>query len=111
MHGDGESGAALVNGDIDKISFTGSVGTGKKIAAACAGRLIPCSLELGGKDAMIVCSDADLERAANGAVYLSMFNSGQVCIGVERIYVVDSVADEFIKLVSGKSRDGDLRAG
>jgi len=103
VHGDGESGAALVNGDIDKISFTGSVGTGKKIAAACAARLIPCSLELGGKDAMIVCSDADLERAANGAVYLSMFNSGQVCVSVERIYVVDSVADEFIKLVRQKA--------
>ena len=103
VHGDGETGAALVSGDIDKISFTGSVGTGKKIAAACAERLIPCSLELGGKDAMIVCSDADLERAANGAVYLSMFNSGQVCVGVERIYVVDSVADEFIKLVAEKA--------
>jgi acyl-CoA reductase-like NAD-dependent aldehyde dehydrogenase len=103
VHGDGESGAALVSGDIDKISFTGSVGTGKKVAAACASRLIPCSLELGGKDAMIVCSDADLERAANGAVYLSMFNSGQVCVGVERIYVVESVADEFIRLVTDKA--------
>ena len=103
VHGDGETGAALVAGDVDKISFTGSVGTGKKIAAACAGRLIPCSLELGGKDAMIVCADADLERAANGAVFLSMFNSGQVCIGVERIYVVDSVADAFIKLVKEKA--------
>jgi acyl-CoA reductase-like NAD-dependent aldehyde dehydrogenase len=103
VHGDGESGAALVSGDIDKVSFTGSVGTGKKIAAACAGRLLPCSLELGGKDAMIVCADADLERAANGAVYLSMFNSGQVCVGVERIYVMDAVADEFIRLVRGKA--------
>ena len=103
VQGDGESGAALVKGAIDKISFTGSVGTGKKVAAACAERLIPCSLELGGKDAMIVCADADLERAANGAVYLSMFNSGQVCVGVERIYVVDSVADEFIKLVKEKA--------
>lgn len=103
VHGDGESGAALVNGDIDKVSFTGSVAAGKKIAAACAERLIPCSLELGGKDAMIVCSDANLERAANGAVYLSMFNSGQVCVGVERVYVVDSVADEFINLVREKA--------
>lgn len=103
VHGDGETGAALVDGDVDKISFTGSVGTGKKIAAACAGRLVPCSLELGGKDAMIVCADADLERAANGAVFLSMFNSGQVCVGTERIYVVDSVADEFIALVKEKA--------
>jgi acyl-CoA reductase-like NAD-dependent aldehyde dehydrogenase len=103
LHGDGETGAALVNGDIDKISFTGSVATGKKIAAACAERLIPCTLELGGKDAMIVCADADLERAAGGAVNLSMFNAGQVCIGVERIYVVESIADPFIKLVQEKA--------
>ncbi|WP_040839999.1 aldehyde dehydrogenase family protein [Nocardia brevicatena] len=99
VHGDGETGAALVNGDVDKISFTGSVATGKRIAAACAQRLVPCTLELGGKDAMIVCADADLERASLGAVYLSMFNSGQVCVGVERVYVVDSIADEFIERV------------
>ncbi|HEY1701796.1 MAG TPA: aldehyde dehydrogenase family protein, partial [Trebonia sp.] len=103
VQGDGETGAALVNGDIDKVSFTGSVATGKRIAAACATRLIPCSLELGGKDAMIVCADADLERAAAGAVYLSMFNTGQVCVGTERIYVVDSIADEFIKRVQEKA--------
>ncbi|TLF80814.1 aldehyde dehydrogenase family protein [Nocardia cyriacigeorgica] len=103
IHGDGETGAALVASDIDKISFTGSVPTGKKIAAACAARLIPCTMELGGKDAMIVCADADLERAAAGAVYLSMFNTGQVCVGVERIYVVDSVADEFISKVKEKA--------
>lgn len=103
VHGDGETGAALVNGDIDKISFTGSVPTGKRIAAACAERLVPCTLELGGKDAMIVCADADLERASAGAVYLSMFNSGQVCVGVERIYVVESVADEFVRMVREKA--------
>lgn len=111
VQGDGETGAALAGGDVDKISFTGSVATGKKIAAACAGRLIPCSLELGGKDAMIVCEDADLERAANGAVFLSMFNSGQVCIGVERIYVVDSVADEFLRLVKQKAAAVTYGAG
>ena len=66
LHGDGGTGAALVNGGVDKISFTGSVATGKKIAAACAEQLIPCTLELGGKDAMVVCADADLERAAGG---------------------------------------------
>lgn len=95
VHGDGETGAALVNGGVQKISFTGSVQTGKKIAAACAEHLIPCTLELGGKDAMIVCADADIERAAAGAVFNSMLNSGHVCMGVERIYVVESVADEF----------------
>jgi acyl-CoA reductase-like NAD-dependent aldehyde dehydrogenase len=103
LPGDGETGAALVGGDVDKISFTGSVATGKKVAAACAERLIPCTLELGGKDAMIVCADADLERAAGGAVNLSMFNSGQVCIGVERVYVVESIADAFVKLVEEKA--------
>jgi succinate-semialdehyde dehydrogenase/glutarate-semialdehyde dehydrogenase len=95
VHGDGETGAALVNGGVQKISFTGSVATGKKIAIACAEQLIPCTLELGGKDAMIVCEDADLERAAGGAVFNSMLNSGHVCMGVERIYVVETVADEF----------------
>lgn len=102
IYGDGEAGGALVNGDVDKISFTGSVGTGKKIALACAQRLVPCTLELGGKDALIVCEDADLDRAAIGAVYLSMFNTGQVCMGTERIYVVESVADEFERRVKEK---------
>ncbi len=116
LHGDGETGAALVDSEIDKVCFTGSVGTGRKIAAACATRLLPCSLELGGKDAMIVCADADLERAAAGAVYLSMFNTGQVCMSVERVYVVDSVADEFIRLVTEKAAavtygDGDTDMG
>ncbi|MEB3366205.1 aldehyde dehydrogenase family protein [Saccharopolyspora mangrovi] len=115
VHGDGETGAALVEGDVDKISFTGSVGTGRSIASACAKSLKPYTLELGGKDAMIVCDDADLERAASGAAYLSMFNSGQVCLSVERIYVVESVADEFIRLLKDKvaalrcgSVDGDV---
>ncbi|WP_019925639.1 aldehyde dehydrogenase family protein [Nocardia sp. BMG111209] len=105
VHGDGETGAALVAAEIDKVCFTGSVGTGRRIAAACAERLLPCTLELGGKDAMIVCADADLDRAAAGAVYLSMFNTGQVCMSVERIYVVDSVADEFIRLVSKRAAE------
>jgi acyl-CoA reductase-like NAD-dependent aldehyde dehydrogenase len=104
LHGDGETGAALVNAGVQKISFTGSVATGKKIALACAEQLIPCTLELGGKDAMIVCEDADLERAANGAVFSSVFNTGHVCMGVERIYVVESVADEFERLVAEKIR-------
>ncbi|MEU2042280.1 aldehyde dehydrogenase family protein [Nocardia niwae] len=103
VRGDGETGAALVDSAIDKVCFTGSVATGRKIASSCAQRLVPYTLELGGKDAMIVCADADLERAAAGAVYLSMFNTGQVCMSVERIYVVDSVADEFIALVAEKA--------
>ncbi len=99
LHGDGETGAALVGGGVQKISFTGSVRTGKKIAKECAEQLIPYTLELGGKDAMIVCEDADLERAAGGAVFNSMLNSGHVCMGVERVYVVETIADEFEKHV------------
>ncbi|MEV0062145.1 aldehyde dehydrogenase family protein [Nocardia sp. NPDC050718] len=99
LHGDGQTGAALVDSGVDKICFTGSVATGRKVGAACGAALTPCALELGGKDAMIVCADADLERAAAGAVYLSLFNCGQVCLSVERVYVVESVADEFIRRV------------
>ncbi|MBW2191234.1 MAG: aldehyde dehydrogenase family protein, partial [Deltaproteobacteria bacterium] len=109
LQGDGETGAALVNGGVQKISFTGSVRTGKKIAAACAEQLIPCTLELGGKDAMIVCEDADVERAAGGAVFNSMLNSGHVCMGVERVYVVESIADEFEERV--KTIVSELRYG
>ena len=111
VHGDGETGAALVDGGVQKISFTGSVRTGKKIAAACAEQLIPYTLELGGKDAMIVCADADLERAAGGAVFNSMLNTGHVCMGVERIYVVESVAEEFEERVAKIVRELRYGAG
>ena len=97
--GDGETGAALVEGDVDKISFTGSVRTGRKVAEACGRRLVPCTLELGGKDPMIVCADADLVRAARGAVFGAFVNAGQVCTSTERVYVVDEVADEFTRRV------------
>ena len=105
LHGDGETGAALVTAGVQKISFTGSVATGKKIALACAEQLIPCTLELGGKDAAIVCADADLERAANGIVFNSIFNTGHVCMGIERVYVVESVADELERLLEEKVRE------
>ena len=107
--GDGETGRALVEAGCDKISFTGSVATGRKVAEACGRRLIPCTLELGGKDPMIVCEDADLERAAGGAVYGAFANAGQVCVSTERVYVVDAVADEFIRRVVEKT--GELRQG
>ena len=100
--GDGETGAALVEAGIDKISFTGSVATGRKVAEACGRQLVPVTLELGGKDAMIVCADADLDRAAAGALIGSCMNTGQYCCGTERIYVVDSVYEEFVeKVVAG----------
>ncbi|MCH2173745.1 aldehyde dehydrogenase family protein [Myxococcota bacterium] len=110
LMGDGETGAALVDADVDKVSFTGSVATGRKVAEACARRLIPCTLELGGKDAMIVCADADLDRAAAGALIGSCMNTGQYCCGTERIYVVEAVYDEFVEKVvagAGALRQGD----
>src|SRR6201993_111792 len=106
--GRGETGAALVE-QVDMIMFTGSTRTGKKVAEAAAKRLIPCSLELGGKDPMIVLSDADVERAANFATYYSMQNAGQTCISIERVYVEEPVYDEFVSKVAEKVRE--LRVG
>jgi len=101
--GDGETGAALTASAVDKISFTGSVATGRRVGIACAEQLIPCSLELGGKDAMIVCADADIDIASSGAVSGSCLNTGHYCCGTERVYVVDSIADEFIERVVEKT--------
>jgi len=101
--GRGEAGAALIE-EVDMIMFTGSTRTGRKVAEAAARRLIPCSLELGGKDPMIVLADADLERAANVATYYSMQNSGQTCISIERAYVEAPVYDEFVAKVTDKVR-------
>jgi len=106
--GRGETGAALVE-EVDMIMFTGSTRTGRKVAEAAARRLIPASLELGGKDPMLVLSDADLERAANFATYYSMQNAGQTCISIERVYVEEPVYDEFVAKVSEKV--GALRVG
>ena len=103
--GDGETGAALVAGEVDKVSFTGSIATGKKVAQVCASRLIPVTLELGGNDAMIVCADADLKRAAQGAWLGSCMNTGHYCCGTERIYVVESVYDEFLQNVLAAGQD------
>jgi succinate-semialdehyde dehydrogenase/glutarate-semialdehyde dehydrogenase len=97
--GDGETGAAIVEGGVDKVCFTGSVATGRKVAEACARQLIPVTLELGGNDAMIVCADADLDRAVQGAWLGSCMNTGHYCCGTERIYVVESVYDEFLEKV------------
>ncbi len=107
--GDGETGAAIVTGGVDKVSFTGSVATGRKVALACAEQLIPCTLELGGNDAMIVCADADLDRAADGAWLGSCMNTGHYCCGTERIYVVADVYDEFLQKVLEKGKG--LRQG
>jgi acyl-CoA reductase-like NAD-dependent aldehyde dehydrogenase len=99
VQGAGEVGGALCEADVDLVVFTGSVATGRKVAHACAEKLIPCSLELGGKDAAIVLADANLERAANGIVWGAMMNAGQNCASVERVYVVRSVGEAFTKKV------------
>lgn len=93
--GYGATGSAVIE-NADYVHFTGSTATGRKVAVACAERLIPYSLELGGKDPAIVLADADIERAANGIAWGGMFNSGQVCISVERVYVEAPVYDEFV---------------
>jgi acyl-CoA reductase-like NAD-dependent aldehyde dehydrogenase len=97
--GDGSTGAALI-AEVDCVMFTGSSRTGKAVMKAAAEALVPCYLELGGKDPMIVCADANLERAANAATFYSMNNGGQVCISVERCYVEAPVYDEFVNMVT-----------
>ncbi len=101
--GYGDTGQALIDA-VDMVMFTGSTATGKKVMARAAETLTPVSLELGGKDPMLVLSDADLERAANAAVYYSMQNGGQTCISVERVYVEAPVYDEFVGKVTEKAR-------
>jgi len=106
--GTGETGAALVD-QADMIHFTGSTRTGKKIMGRAAETLTPVSLELGGKDPMIVLRDADIERAANTAVYWGMANAGQICMSVERVYVEEPIYDQFVSKVVEKTRE--LRQG
>jgi succinate-semialdehyde dehydrogenase/glutarate-semialdehyde dehydrogenase len=112
--GRGPAGAALIDGGIDYCVFTGSVATGKKVAAACGERLIPCTLELGGKAPAVVCADADLERAAQAIAWGGFANSGQVCASVERVYAVDAIHDalvgRIVELARGL-RQGDASAG
>jgi acyl-CoA reductase-like NAD-dependent aldehyde dehydrogenase len=102
--GQGETGSALAGSAVDKIAFTGSTRTAKKVMAACAERLTPIVAECGGKDAFIVAADADLEAAADAALWGAMSNSGQTCTGVERVYVVDGVYEEFLGKLTGKAR-------
>src|SRR5699024_7607967 len=103
--GDGETGAALVEAGIDKLSFTGSTATGRKVAESAGRNLVPYSLELGGKDASIGCADADLDRAARGVLYGAMFNTGQFCCATERVYVVPSIADAFVEKLVEQAKE------
>jgi acyl-CoA reductase-like NAD-dependent aldehyde dehydrogenase len=109
VHGGAEVGAALVEGGVDKVSFTGSLNAGRRIGEACGRNLTPCTLELGGNDAAIVCADADLSRAAQGIVFGACLNAGQVCMGTERVYVVAAVAERFIDMV--RRHAAELRLG
>ena len=104
VQGGGEVGQALIDSAPDKVLFTGSVATGRRVAEACAKRLIPSVLELGGKDAMIVLADADLEVASSAAVWGSYTNCGQVCLSVERLFVEQGAAEKFIALCVEKTK-------
>ncbi|HEY1812578.1 MAG TPA: aldehyde dehydrogenase family protein [Kofleriaceae bacterium] len=103
--GAGATGAALAKSTVDKIAFTGSPATGKRVMMAAAERLTPVLLELGGKDAMIVDDDADLAKAAEAAVFGGLTNAGQACISVERVYVAESVHDRFVDEVVKQVRE------
>jgi len=102
--GDGSTGAALVDAGVNKIMFTGSVNTGKRVAEAAAKHLTPVVLELGGKDPMIVLEDANLPNAARAALWGAFCNSGQACASIERCYVHESIATQFVDLVVQETR-------
>ncbi|HEY0048277.1 MAG TPA: aldehyde dehydrogenase family protein [Pyrinomonadaceae bacterium] len=104
LTGDGRTGAALVDAGVNKIMFTGSVGTGRKIAESAAKHLTSVVLELGGKDPMIVFKDANLNLAAEAAIWGAFCNSGQSCSSVERLYVEESIREEFTNLVVEKTK-------
>jgi acyl-CoA reductase-like NAD-dependent aldehyde dehydrogenase len=103
--GAGATGAALAKSAVDKVAFTGSAPTGKRVMIAAAERLTPVLLELGGKDPMIVDSDADIAAAAEAAVYGGLTNAGQACVSVERIYVAESIHDKFVDEVIKQVRE------
>lgn len=103
VQGDGRVGAALIDAKPEKVFFTGSLVTGRKVMAACAQHPIPVSLELGGIDALIVCDDADLELASSAALWGATMNGGQVCASVERILVDERVKDAFLGRLYAKA--------
>ncbi len=107
--GAGPAGAALIDSPIDKLIFTGSVATGKRVGEAAARRLLPVVLELGGKDPMIVLDDADLDIATSGALWGAFMNAGQTCLSVERCYVHRSLYEPFLALC--REKIAKLRVG
>lgn len=109
LQGSGDLGQALIDAHPDKVFFTGSVFTGRHVAQACARELIPSVLELGGKDAMVVLGDADLEVTSSAAVWGSFTNCGQVCLSMERVFVESSISDKFLDACVNKTQK--LRMG
>jgi acyl-CoA reductase-like NAD-dependent aldehyde dehydrogenase len=107
--GDGSAGSALSNAGIDKLVFTGSAATGKRIAQAAAARLLPVLLELGGKDSMVVLDDADVDVVSSGAVWGAFVNCGQACLSIERCYVHRSLYASFLEACVKKTKR--LRVG
>jgi aldehyde dehydrogenase (NAD+) len=107
--GEAETGNALCRAAIDKLAFTGSPGTGRRVMAACAENLTPVLIEAGGKDALLVDEDADVEAAADAAAWGAFANAGQTCTGIERVYVHEGVHDAFLASLS--RRAGELHAG
>lgn len=103
--GYGETGAALCRSGVDKLAFTGSPATGRKIMATCAETLTPVLMEAGGKDAMIVADDADVTAAADAAAWGAFSNAGQTCAGVERVYVHEKVYDDFLAELTRRARE------
>ena len=101
--GEGATGAALCRSGVDKIAFTGSTATAKRVMGTCAETLTPVLVECGGKDALIVDADADLDAAAAAVVWGAMSNGGQTCVGVERVYVVDTVAEDLLVRVARRA--------
>ena len=99
-----DTGRALTQSAVNKVSFTGSTRTAKKVAASCGERMIPVVLECGGKDPVIVAADADVKKAAEYALWSAMSNAGQTCIGAERVYVVKEVADQFIAEITSMAQ-------
>ncbi len=100
----GETGAALCRAGVDKIAFTGSATTGRKVMATCAEGLVPVLMECGGKDALLVDDDADVDAAADAALWSGMSNGGQTCIGTERVYATEAVYDRFLAVLTAKAR-------
>ena len=107
VQGDGATGGALID-HVDAVCFTGSVATGRKVAAAAAGNMIPAFLELGGKDPLIILESADLEKATDAALRGSILSTGQACQSIERIYVARSIHDAFLTRLTEKAKSVEL---